>query len=198
MLSPFKNMEIKRRYIMINDDLIVRVRNLTDQTVAYTIPELRVRRVFRGFEHKELTAGELRQLWYLPGGSRLLQDYLAVENQELAAEFGISEDVFTHEYSWTLDDVKRVLLTGSIDELADALDFAPIGIVDTIISQAVILQIPDINKHRLIQQVTGHDVTKMIKYAEELNNLVEDTPTERKTRRVGSNKEVKPQGRRVQ
>ena len=183
---------------MVNDDLIIRVRNLTDQTVAYTIPELRVRRVFRGFEYKELTAAELRQLWYLPGGAKLLQDYLAVENKELAAEFGISEDLFTHEYSWTLDDVKRVLLTGSIDELADALDFAPIGIVDTIVSQAVILQIPDINKHRLIQQETGHDVTKMIKYAEELNKLVEDTPTERRIRRVGSNKEVKPQGRRVQ
>lgn len=183
---------------MVNDDLIIRVRNLTDQTVAYTIPELRIRRVFRGFEYKELTAAELRQLWYLPGGAKLLQDYLAVENKELAAEFGISEDLFTHEYSWTLDDVKRVLLTGSIDELADALDFAPIGIVDTIVSQAVILQIPDINKHRLIQQETGHDVTKMIKYAEELNKLVEDTPTERRVRRVGSNKEVKPQGRRVQ
>ena len=183
---------------MIKDDLIVRVRNLTDQTIAFTIPELRVRRVFRGFEHKDLTTGELRQLWYLPGGSKLLQDYLAVENQELAAEFGISEDLFTHEYSWTLDDVKRVLLAGSIDELADALDFAPVGIVDTIVSQAVILQIPDINKHRLIQQETGHDITKMIKYAEELNKLTEDTPTERKTRRVGSNKEVKPQGRRVQ
>ena len=84
---------------MINDDLIVRVRNLTDQTIAFTIPELRVRRVFRGFEHKDLTAGELRQLWYLPGGSKLLQDYLAVENQELAAEFGISKDLFIHEYS---------------------------------------------------------------------------------------------------
>ena len=84
---------------MVNDDLIIRVRNLTDQTVAYTIPELRIRRVFRGFEYKELTAAELRQLWYLPGGAKLLQDYLAVENKELAAEFGISEDLFTHEYS---------------------------------------------------------------------------------------------------
>lgn len=47
---------------MIDDKTIVRVRNLTDQTVAYTIKELHVRRIFRGFEVKELPAAELRQL----------------------------------------------------------------------------------------------------------------------------------------
>lgn len=47
---------------MIKNDSIVRVRNLTDQTIAFTIPELRVRRVFRGFEYKDLSVAELRQL----------------------------------------------------------------------------------------------------------------------------------------
>lgn len=185
---------------MINDDTLVRVRNLTDQTVAFIIAETRTRRIFRGFESKELTAGELRQLWYMPGGSHLLQDYLCVENKDLAAEFGVSDDLFTHEYSWTLNDVKRVLLSGSMDELADALDFAPQGIVDTIISQAVILSIPDMNKQRMITKMTGHDVTKMIENKEKLQKAIgenDTTEAPKRERRVGGNKEVKPQGRRV-
>ena len=185
---------------MINDDILVRVRNLTDQTVAYIISETRTRRVFRGFEIKELSAGELRQLWYMPGGAHLLQDYLAVENKDLAAEFGVSEDLFIHEYSWTIDDVKNVLLSGSIDELADALDFAPQGIIDTIISQSVILSIPDMNKQKLITKATGHDISKMIENQEKLKKAIgENNSTEapKRERRVGRNKEVKPQGRRV-
>ena len=83
---------------MIDDNTIVTVRNMTDQGITYIVPELNVRRRFSAFESKKVNAKELRQLWYLNGGARLLQDYLAVENQELAQEFGISEDVFTHEY----------------------------------------------------------------------------------------------------
>ena len=185
---------------MIKDNENVTVRNLTDQTVVYVIPELQIKRVFRGFESKRLPVKELRQLWYIPGGSRILQNFLAVENKELADEFGVSEDSFTHEYSWTLDNVKEVLTKGSIDELADALDFAPIGIVDTIISQAVKLEIADMNKQKLIQQMTGHDITKMIQYAEKLNELNEDNSVSmrRSSRRTDGNKKEKVGGRRVQ
>lgn len=185
---------------MIDKDTLVQVRNLTGQTVAYVVPELRVRRVFRDFESKELPASELRGLWYLPGGANLLQNYLAINNKELAAEFGVSEDSFSHEYSWTLEDIKDVLFNGSIDVLADALDFAPTGIVDTIVSQAVLLSIPDMNKQRLITKMTGHDIAQMIDNKEKLKTLGDSNPTqdEPRTRRVGGNKNTTNQGRRVQ
>ena len=134
------------------------------------------------------------------GGARLLQDYLAVENKDLAEEFGVSEDLFFHEYSWTLDDVKEALLSGTMDKLADALDFAPQGIIDTIISQAVILNIPNMNKQKLISEATGHDISRMIENQEKLKKAIgeNNSTPERKTRRVGQDKEIKPQGRRVQ
>lgn len=186
---------------MLQNDVVVRVRNLTDQTIAYVIPELKVRRVFRDFETKEITAHELRQLWYMPGGARLLQDFLAVENKELAEEFGVSEDSFLHEYSWTLEDIKRVLLKGSIDELADALDFAPLGIIDTLVSQAIALELADMNKDRLIQEKTGHNISKMIQYHEELEKINENKTilenSGRRVRRVDNNKKSENVGRRV-
>lgn len=87
-----------------------------------------------------------------------------------------------------------------MDELADALDFAPQGIIDTLISQAVILSIPDMNKQKLISKETGHDITKMIANKEKVQKAIgENNPTiTRRERRVGGNKENKRQGRRVQ
>lgn len=184
---------------MINDNTVVTVRNMTDQGITYIVPELNVRRRFSAFESKKVNAKELRQLWYLNGGARLLQDYLAVESQELAQEFGVSEDVFTHEYSWTQKDIDDALQNGSIELLEDVFDFAPLGICETIVSEAIRLKIPDRNKHNLIHDVTGRDISKMIQYKEELEKLnQDDNTTQRKTRRVGGNNSTRPtSGRRV-
>ena len=113
---------------MVNNEELIEVRNFTSQRIAYLIPERSVRRDFSAFETKEITAGELRELWFKSGGKTLLQHYLGVNNEELAHEFGISKDQYTHEYSWTKKDIDRVLQTGSEDELADALDYAPLGV----------------------------------------------------------------------
>ena len=158
---------------MVNNDELIEVRNLTAQRIAYLIPERSVRRDFSAFETKEITAGELRELWFKSGGKILLQNYLGVNNKELAREFGITNDQFTHEYSWTKKDIDRVLLEGSADELADALDYAPLGITETLVNRAVELKISDMNKRKLIKEMTDKDVSKMINYVEELEF---DTP----------------------
>lgn len=151
---------------MVNDTEKVEVRNFTDQRVVYTIPEKNIRRDFSGFETKVVEAGELRELYFKSGGAKLLQDYLAVNNRSLAQEFGVTLDQFLHEYSWKKEDIDRVLLSGTKDELADALDYAPRGIVETLVDRAVELRIPDMNKRKLIQEMTGKDITKKIGYAE--------------------------------
>ena len=181
---------------MVKDIDIIAVRNFTDQRVVYTIPEKNIRRDFSGFETKQIQAGELRELWFKSGGAKLLQDYLGVNNRELAKEFGITNDLFTHEYSWTNEDIDRVLTSGSEDELADALDYAPRGIVETIIDRAVALRIPNMNKRKLIKEMTDKDINKKIGYAELLatdNDKVENTP---RRRRVPQSEE-KPAGRRA-
>ena len=181
---------------MVKDTDIIAVRNFTDQRGVYTIPEKNIRRDFSGFETKQVQAGELRELWFKSGGAKLLQDYLGVNNKELAKEFGITNDLFTHEYSWTNEDIDRVLTSGSEDELADALDYAPRGIVETIIDRAVALRIPNMNKRKLIKEMTDKDINKKIGYAELLatdNDKVENTPRRRRV----SQSEEKPAGRRA-
>ena len=180
---------------MVENNDLIQVRNFTEQRICYLIPEKNVRRDFAPFESKDIEAGELRELFFKSGGRTILQDYLGVCNQELAEEFGVSEDLYTHEYSWTNDDIERVLLEGSEDELADALDFAPTGIVETLIVKAVELKIPDMNKRKLIQKMTDKDISKMISYAEVLEEPVVEKVT--RTRRTAEKTESAPTGRRA-
>ena len=80
-----------------------------------------------------------------------------------------------------------MLLHGTEDELADALDYAPIGIVETIVNKAVELRIPDMNKRKLIKEMTGKDVSKKIGYVEILDADVENmniTPTRRRAEKA--------------
>ena len=184
---------------MIDNETMVLVRNFTGETVVYKIPEDNIRRHFAPFEEKQIAAGELRKLFYLDGGRSLIMNYLGVQSQELAKEFGISEDLFTHEYSWTKDDIDQVLTTGSLDELKDALDFAPTGIVNTIINRAVELRIPDMNKREYISRVTDKDINRKIEYQDALLALAgENTIAEEPQRRRVTNAKAKTSGRRAE
>lgn len=184
---------------MVNNNELILVRNMTDQIIVYNIPEFHIKRRFAAFESKNIAAKELRDLYFLAGGARILQCYLCVTNEELAAEFGVSKDMFTHEYSWTKKDIDDTLMNGSIDLLADAFDFAPVGICETLVSEAIRLRIPDRNKHRLIESVTGRDIAQMIEFDEKLDQLKQDnSSTQTGERRVGNNKDkIINTGRRV-
>ena len=83
----------------------------------------------------------------------------------------------------------------------DALDFAPEGIVDLIISEAVNLRISDVNKRNLIQECTGKNINNMIQNQIELEKRIgEEKKEEPKRRRVAqqenTEKEEQPKQRR--
>lgn len=184
------------------DAKYVQVQNLSSGSVVYSIPEDHVRRVFSSGETKNVTANELRKLYFQPGGASLIHDFLSVKDKDLALELGVSEDSFDHEYGWTVQDVQDVLLNGSLDTLHDALDFAPEGIVDLIVDKAIELRIPDVNKRELIQSVTGKNINSMIATQIALEEAlgVDDADKQPKQRRVNNQPTAEPVqgGRRVQ
>ena len=55
-----------------------------------------------------------------------------------------------------------MILTGSYEAFLDALDFAPIGIIDLIKSMSVSLPIQDINKREALKNKLGFDVDRVI------------------------------------
>ena len=168
---------------MLEKDTIIKVRNRDNGSVGYTIPDLgNLKREFASGEIKDVTMEELRKLSYIPGGQYILENCLVIENQEAIQE--LLGDV-EPEYAFTSEDVKNLLINGSLDQLLDALDFAPKGVVELIKSYAVELEINDIQKRKAILEKTGFNVDKAI----EINHIDrEDAPSaeEKKVRRAAS------------
>lgn len=163
---------------LVSDDTVVPVKNMMNHRVAYVL-DSGVRRRFAPYATFNITAGELRQLSYQPGGTELLTNYLHVGNKNLAREFGVSDN--TIEYDWTEQDIVNALTTDDIDVLLDALDFAPDGIKESIVEKAVELEIPDINRRKAIKDATGSDITKMIEVKHAYDSAEEDDTKQAKT-----------------
>ena len=149
---------------MVENNMTVKVTNRDNGSVGYTIPDLNVHRTFQPRESKEISAEELRKLSYLPGGDVIIKEYLIIHNEELLKELlGEVEP----EYYYSEDEVKALLLSGSLAQLQDCLDFAPSGVIDLIKSLAVSLKIDNVSKRKAIQDKTGFNVTRAIEINEE-------------------------------
>lgn len=163
---------------MIEKDKLIQVRNRDNGTVGYTIPDLgNLHRSFQSEEVKEVTMEELRKLSYLPGGEYLLKNCLVIGDKEAVREL-ISD--IEPEYFYTDKEVKGLLISGSLEQLLDALDYAPAGVIELIKKYAVELEINDIQKRNAILKATGFNVTNAI----EINHLTsEEKPKETKQER---------------
>lgn len=164
---------------MIENTTLIKVLNRDNGSVGYTIPDLgNLHRTFQPGEEKELPMDELRKLSYLPGGKALLEECLVVRNEEALKELFIDAEP---EYFYSEDDIKKILLNGTLEEFLDCLDFAPTGVIELIKEYAVKLEINDIAKRKAILDKTGFNVTSAI----EINHEVqEDEPEVNKERRT--------------
>jgi hypothetical protein len=181
---------------------MVKVINKFNGIVGYEVPELGVNRTFYPRESKNISYDELEKLSYLPGGSSILRNYLEITDEEVIMElFNIKPEP---EYHYSEDDVKKLLITGSLDQFLDCLDFAPPVIIDMIKDMAVTLPLNDMAKREAIKDKIGFDVTKAIeikntKYDGEVENDVEEkvSTSGRRTAPIkNDNSSAAPSGRR--
>ena len=70
----------------MSENVIVSVKNRSRATVAYTIPEMNVRRVFTPGETKKIPEAELTALSYQVGGPAMLQRNLQIMDRRIAEE----------------------------------------------------------------------------------------------------------------
>lgn len=146
----------------------IKVTNRDNGTVGYTIPDLNVRRIFIAGETKEIDIEELRKLaGSVPGGKTILANLLVVQDENVVKE--LLENV-EPEYYYSEEDIKNLLLNGSLDQVKDCLDFAPRGVIDLIKKYSVELKINDLSKREAIFNKTGFNVTSAI----EINKETED------------------------
>jgi hypothetical protein len=167
----------------------VTIINRSSSTVVYSIPDLKVRRSFNAGARKEIPSDEIKALLMERGGYDLFMNNFVIYGQSkdyIEKLIGKQEP----EYFYTAEDVKKLLLEGTLDELMDCLDFAPDGVIDLVKKYAVELEINDIQKRKAIKDKTGLNITNVIKNKSETKEEKIE-----KIRRVGTsdeNTEEKP------
>jgi hypothetical protein len=159
----------------MNKNTKIKIKNRSTGSIGYTIPDMgNFGRRFAAGEVKELPFEEVQKLTYIPGGEYLLQHYLVIDNLEARDEILGGVEL---EYEYSEKDVERLLTSGSLDELLDCLDFAPLGVIDLVKSLAVKLELNDVRKRKAIQDKTGFNVDSAIRINNETNEQTEEQVT---------------------
>ena len=115
---------------MITSDTKVTIMNKYGGIVGYAVEDLGVKRTFYPGEKKEITFEELEKLSFTPGGMTILKDFLEIKNDEaIVALFNKKPEI---EYYYTKEDIKNLMLNGTLDQFLDCLDFAPMSVKETI------------------------------------------------------------------
>ena len=149
---------------MITENTTYNVKNRSSSVVVYRIPESNLRREFAPGETKKIPFGELEKLTYQQGGREMLEQFLQIVDEAVTQDLNVHREV---EYDMSENQIKELLLTGSIDAFLDALDFAPMGVIDLIKSLSVSLPLTDFNKRKVLKEKTGFDVDKALAHIEE-------------------------------
>ena len=139
----------------IKEDTMFLVKNRSTSNVIYAIPSLGIRREFAPGETMRIAYGELEKFMWEPGAKKLLVNFLQIQAEEVLKEFNMPVQP---EYHLTEDQIKDLMLTGSLDAFLDCLDFAPNGVIELIKSYAVSLPLSDYEKRNALKEKTGFDV----------------------------------------
>lgn len=159
----------------------ISVKNRSAGSIVYNVPDMKIRRDFMPGEVKVVDSDELVQLSYRQGGRALISEYLQI--LDVPARNEINGPV-EPEYNFGDEEVKQLILTGSLDSFLDALDFAPTGVIDLIKKYAVSLPMADMNKMAAMKDKLGFDVRTAIDTERE---DVEEEAAPKKQRRVPTN-----------
>ena len=178
---------------MIRSEDMFNVKNRSTSVVVYRIPESNLRREWAPGEVKRIPFGELEKLTYQPGGRELIANFLQIMENEVTDDLNVHREP---EYNMSEEQVRDLILNGSIDAFLDALDFAPLGVIDLIKTMSVQLPITDMAKREALKAKTGFDVDKAIendRASKEDNKkeIIADKPVERRVT------ESTPAGRRT-
>ena len=174
--------------------VMYRVKNRGASTVVYRIADKGIRREFKPGQVMQISSEELEELTFQPGGTLILSQFLQILDLDGIQAARIKTEP---EYHMSEADVAKLITSGSLDSFLDALDFAPIGVIDLIKKLSISIPMVDIQKRKALKEKTGFDVEAALKHNEE--DKEDDQKTILKTNN-NSERRVKndvPAGRRT-
>ena len=137
----------------------VEVTNRNNGITGYTLNR-GMERIFNINETKKIPLEELQEVEAMPGGEYLLRNYLMIKDKTALDYLNVEPEP---EYFYTENEIKELLLNGTLDQLEDCLNFAPQGVLDILKDKAVSLEIPDMRKRDLISKKLGFNIDNAIK-----------------------------------
>ena len=177
---------------------IVSVTNRNNGFTGYTIPDLNITRTFNIGETKKISLDELKQLQFVEGGDYLLKHCLIINDKNALEVLNMSD--VEPEYFYTEAEIKELLTNGSLDQLEDALNFAPEGVIEIIKSMAIKMELPDTRKRKIISDKTGLNIDNAIMVnevmKEEHSDVIEKAETKvRKAAPINTGSAATPTGK---
>lgn len=149
-----------------------RVKNRGASTVVYKIADKGIRREFKPGQVMQISAEELEELTFQPGGTLILSQFLQIMDLEGIQAARIKTEP---EYHMSEQDVAKLITSGSLDAFLDCLDFAPISVIDLIKKLAIDIPMVDIQKRKALKEKTGFDVEAALKHNEESKEETQKT-----------------------
>ena len=171
-----------------------RVKNRGASLVVYKIPEDGIRREFKPGQTLTISSEELEKLTYQPGGITILSQFLQILDLEAIEKTNIRVEP---EYHMSEADVAKLIQTGSLDAFLDALDFAPVGVIDLIKKLSISIPMVDIPKRKALKEKTGFDVEAALRHQEEEKEDDQKTILKQNNGERRVQPETAPAGRRV-
>lgn len=151
-----------------------------------------ITRIFPRLGFKMLLSEEsIRNIAYNPGGRFILENRLIINDSELIKKLELNLEL---EDTYTPEDIKELLISGSKDQLEDALNFGNDGTKELIKDTAINLEINDLEKRKVIQDYTHIDINKAIDNKNEdleTNSIQSTTTTITKQRKAQPFKTIK-------
>ena len=171
-----------------------RVKNRGASTVVYKIADKGIRREFQPGQVMQISAEELEELTFQPGGTLILSQFLQILDLEGIQATRIKTEP---EYHMSEADVAKLITSGSLDAFLDALDFAPIGVIDLIKKMSISIPMVDIQKRKALKEKTGFDVEAALRHAEEDKEETQTTILKQNNGERRVKTEEVPTGRRT-
>ena len=171
---------------------VYNVKNRSAGMVVYKIPEDGIRREFAPGETKKISFKELEKLSYQSGGRALMTNFLQIYDEKVTQELNIHTE---NEYYMSEEQIKELLVSGSLAAFLDCLDYAPIGVIDLIKKFAVTLPLNDVEKRQALLTKTGFDVSKALEHireekADDIAETINNNTTTTSGRRTTTNYKV--------
>jgi hypothetical protein len=157
----------------------VKVTNRNNGYTGYTLTNGQ-KRLFSIGETKQISIDELKELSQIDGGEYMLRNYLIVDDKSALDFLNIDPEP---EYYYTEKEIKVLLEQGTLDQLEDALNFAPQGVIDLIKDISIKIELPDTRKRKMIFDKTGFSVDNAITVNKIVNADTEEAPAAAEVKR---------------